>query len=284
MTDIRCADASAAAGEQLAGTAVTVENWLLLELRGTWPRDVSAALADGEPGNEALRRWLDETPSSRLLFIRRPGASSGERVVFVVRSSGRESSVRRIVLGGLDGLAHVDLARDGKPFDDPLVLVCGHGTRDACCAVRGNAVYAALAGHVSNEALWVSSHQGGHRFAANILVLPSGIQFGRVGADEAVSVVDGACAGRISLEHYRGRTTYPPHVQAADAAVREALGLRDLGDLDLVFDDGARVELRGERQTYAVDVDEISGPAVPASCGAASEQQTTYRAQLVRAS
>lgn len=282
MTDIRCADASAAAGERLAGTAVTVENWLLLELRGTWPRDVSAALAEGEPGSDALRAWLDGTPASRLLFIRRPRAAGGERVAFVVHSSETASSVRRIPLGGLDELARVDLARDGEPFEAPLVLVCGHGTRDACCALRGNAVHAALADQVPSDALWLSSHQGGHRFAANVLVLPSGIQLGRVRPDEAASVVDDACVGRVSLSHYRGRTTYPPHVQAAEAAVRDATGLRAVGDLTLVRDSGARVDLRArDGRTFAVSVEEAAGPRVPASCGVVPEPQKAFSARLV---
>jgi hypothetical protein len=282
VSDPRCADASAAAGESLAGTAVTVENWLLVERTGTWPRDVSAALAEDEPGSEVLRAWLDRTPSSRLLFIRSPRAAPGRRVVFVVHSAESTSSARRITLGGLEELADVDLARDGEPFASPLVLVCGHGTRDACCALRGNAVHAELAARVPSASLWISSHQGGHRFAANVLVLPSGIQLGRVAREDAVSIVDDACAGRISLAHYRGRTTYPAHVQAAEAAVREAAGLRVVGDLTLAGDHGTRVELRSwDAKTFTVAVEQLPGPTLPASCGAAPEPQSSFSARLV---
>lgn len=282
MTDARCADASAAAGEQLAGTAATAASWLLLELAGTWPRDVSAVVEDGQPGSAVLRRWLAETPSSRLLLIRHPRPARGRRTAFVVHSAESGSAVRRIALAGLEELADVDLARDGEPFDEPLVLVCGHGTRDACCALRGNAVHAALVSHLPSDALWISSHQGGHRFAANVLVLPAGIQLGRVEPADAAGVVGGACAGRISLPHYRGRTTYAPHVQAAEAAVRRATGLHAVGDLVLAADDGDRVELRsGDGRKFAVDVERIEGPAVPASCGTAPEPQTAFSARLV---
>jgi len=282
VTPARCADASAAAGEQLAGTAVTVANWLLVERRGTWPRDVSAALAEGEPGSESLRSWLDNTPSSRLLFIRTPRAVRGERLVFVVHSTETASSTRRIELGGLEELAGVDLARDGEPFDAPLVLVCGHGTRDACCALRGNVVHAELAAHVPGESLWISSHQGGHRFAANVLVLPSGIQLGRIAREDAASVVGDACDGRISLPHYRGRTTYPAHVQAAEAVVRGTAGLSDVHDLTLRSEDDARVELgSADGRLFAVEVERLPGPTLPASCGAAPEPQDAFRARLV---
>ena len=277
MSDVRCADASAAVGEQLAGTAVHVEDWLLVELRGTWPRDVSAALAEGEPAAGVLGAWLERTPRSRLLFIRRPGAPTGMRSAFVVRSTEVDASVRRIAFDDLDT---IDLD-GGELVDLPLVLVCGHGTRDACCALRGNAVHGALTGHLPADALWLSSHQGGHRFAANVLVLPVGIQLGRVSTADAVGLVQESLAGRIPLEHYRGRTVHPPRVQAAESAVREAAGLRDVRDLVLVADDGARVELGSpDGRRFLVDVDVAPGPVVPASCGVEPESQPVLRARI----
>lgn len=281
MTELRCADASAAAGESLAGTAVNVENWLLVELRGTWPRDVADFLADGAPGTAAIRAWLEATPSSRLLLVRRPGVAAARRLVFVVRASEREARVRRIELDDLGDLDGIDLERAGDEIDASLVLVCGHGTRDACCALRGNAVQAALAPHVATDELWISSHQAGHRFAANVLVLPHGIQLGRVAPDDAPDVVDAARRGGISLAHYRGRTSHAPRVQAADFAVRAETGLDHVDDLVLVSDDGATVQLvSADGRAFAVTVDEIAGPVVPASCGAAPGPQTTFSARL----
>ena len=138
-------------------------------------------------------------------------------------------------------LADGDLATGGVAVDSQLVLVCGHGTRDSCCALRGSAVFGALGGHVPSDDLWLSSHQGGHRFAANVLVLPRGIQLGRLSADNAVEVVSAALDGRIALAHYRGRTAYPAREQAAEHAIREARQLVRTGDLELVEDDGTSV-------------------------------------------
>ncbi len=76
-----------------------------------------------------------------------------------------------------------------------LVLVCGHGSRDACCARLGTAVYGALDSRFLDVELWLSSHQGGHRFAANVLVLPTGIQLGRVDPENAVALTASALAG-----------------------------------------------------------------------------------------
>lgn len=278
----RCAELSAAAGESLAATAVTVHNWLLVEVGGTWPRDVADTAGLEAAEGDAIRAWLDVVPSSRLLFIRRPGRTRDERLVYVVRGLERDADVRRIALESTRELADIDLARDGERVDAQLVLVCGHGTRDACCALRGSAVFGTLESVVGPDELWLSSHQGGHRFAANVLVLPEGIQLGRVAPEDATRVVGAALAGRIALEHYRGRTAYSPREQAAERAVREATGLTSLSDLALAGDDGRHVRfVSQDGVTFSAVVEETEGPAVPASCGAAPEPQALRRALLV---
>ena len=148
--------------------------------------------------------------------------------------------------------------------------------------MRGTAVYGALASSLAPEQLWISSHQGGHRFAANVLVLPSGVQLGRVSVAEAAAVVAEALSERIELDHFRGRATYPPEVQAADIAVRRAFGLDGVHDLHLVEVDGDTVRFRGVTGREHVAIAERrSGPAVPASCGADPEPQVAFSARVL---
>jgi hypothetical protein len=281
-TQPRCADLSELAGESLDATATTTRSWLLVEVPGTWPRDVSG----GEGLPDALRRsvqlWLERTPSSRLLFIRRPGGSpNGEGLAFVVTGAETLPRIRRLELPQLQDLADLDRA-GAVETSSQLVLVCGHGTRDPCCALRGTAVYGALASILGPEQVWMSSHQGGHRFAANVLVLPSGMQFGRVSAAEAPALVARALSGRIDLDRFRGRATYPPEVQAADIAVRRAVGLDGIDDLHLVRADGDTVRFRDPSgREHVTVVEQRSGPAVPASCGADPEPQTGFTAHIV---
>lgn len=282
MTGERCADVSEAAGEPISATATFAESWLLLEVRGTWPRDVSDLTGLDDSARRTITTWLEETPASRLLFVRRPSSQRGQpQHAFVVRAAERAAGVRRFDLDEPDGLADADLATGGVAVDSQLVLVCGHGTRDACCALRGSAVFAALRPHVAAEDLWLSSHQGGHRFAANVLVLPAGIQLGRVSAANAVEVVTAALHGRIVLPHYRGRTSFPARVQAAERAVREARQLTGAGDLTLLDDDGASVHFvdADGNEHAAVPVD-TRGPSVPASCGAEPEPQKHVAASV----
>jgi hypothetical protein len=277
-----CSVLSERAGEQLGATATAAEHWLLIEVPGSWERDVSQGAGLSDSVRQAVGVWLGQLPSSRVLYIRRPGRSGGGgRLVFVVSATERNAESRRIELASLDDLADLDLTRAGVASASPLVLVCGHGTRDRCCALRGTAVFGSLEPRLGPEQLWLSSHQGGHRFAANVLVLPLGVQFGRVTAAEAPLIVDRVLAGEITLGRYRGRTAYNQDVQAAERAVREAAGLTGLTDLSFDGVEGDLVLFRGrDGRRYAAGVETTLGPDVPASCGADPAPQEAFTARV----
>jgi hypothetical protein len=280
-TPARCSDLSELAREPIGATATWAESWLLVEMRRSWARDVGGGEGLREPERAAARAWLDRTPASRLLFLRRPGrGESGEELAFVVRASETRAEVRRLAAAELTRLEEGDDV--GDVMSQPLVLVCGHGTRDRCCALRGTAIYRALASTLDREQLWLSSHQGGHRFAANVLVLPSGIQLGRVPRDDARELVSRALDGRIDLPHFRGRTCYPAPVQAAEIAVRETHALDRGDDLVLVAAEDDRVRFRDSAgREHAAVVAPSIGPVVPASCGAEPEPQHGFTARVV---
>jgi hypothetical protein len=90
------------------------------------------------------------------------------------------------------------------------------------------------------------SHLGGHRFAANVLVLPDGLCFGRLDARSAVVLVAELEAGRLPLDNLRGRTALESQQQAAEILVRRELGLKQLDDLRLV--EGTTFELADGRR------------------------------------
>jgi hypothetical protein len=278
----RCAELSESAGEPLGATATTADRWLLLEVPGTWPRDIGDEGPLPEEAHHAISTWARETPRSRVQFIRRPGRTGKRLLAFSIVSEESRSEVRRVELRSHLDLAGLDFEAMGEHVHGSLVLVCGHGSRDQCCARRGTAVYNALSDRLGEEELWISSHQGGHRFAANLLVLPRGLQFGRVEPDEAPLVAARAVAGRIELGHYRGRTCYEPAVQAAELAVRVVTGFEGVADVSLESIEDSTVTFRtyGGVQRSA-RVERSDGPSVPASCGADSEPQPVLRAVVL---
>ncbi len=118
--------------------------------------------------------------------------------------------------------------------------------------------------------LWQSSHHGGHRFAANVLALPAGVQLGRVRPRrrEVARLLRGH---RIPLDLYRGRTLYPPHVQAAEIEIRRRLGLDRVDALGLLEDDGEHVSFAHTAGESTVAVQEHPGPVLARNCGAEPE-------------
>ena len=270
-----CSDISQAAGEPLAGSATRAERWLLVELRGAWGRD---AVADTDI--PAMVREMLGTYDGRVLLIRRPERrDNGTTVISATAADGGLGEARRLELGSLEELPGADLS-SGTSVEDPVLLVCTHGRRDACCAARGVPVYEALKTFVGPSSLWQSSHQGGHRFAANLLSLPLGVQLGRVAPAQAQAAAALLAVGRIPLAHYRGRTLYEPRVQAAEVAVRRHLRLDAVEDLQLAGVSNGTVRFHTSAGEVEAHVEAEPGLSIPASCGADAAPELRYAVTL----
>lgn len=271
-----CSALSLDAGEPLAGSAPALRRLVAVEHVGVWPPRVAAHPDPAVSGLAARLREQDAT----LLLIRRPGRRrrrTAGRAVFVADlAPGRTRVVRRHVRGP-DDLDSVTFDLDtGRPVTDPLLLVCAHGRRDVCCAVRGRALAAAVSGADPDHpgGVWECSHLGGHRFAPTAIALPTGYAYGRLDPATAVDVRKGAGLGEVLTSCCRGHVGYTPAEQAADLAVRELTGIRDADALTVDPADGAgdvTVRARdGRRWTVTLRDDTLTG-ARPTSCGAALE-------------
>ncbi len=144
-----------------------------------------------------------------------------------MRACGRSTSC------DTDGGAHVE---------HPLFIICTHGKHDPCCARYGRPLYEGLRDEAEEDWVWQTTHIGGDRFAGNLVCLPEGVYYGRADRVDAAGILDEHLAGRVSLDHYRGRSIYPFAVQAAERAVREETGLTGIHDVVL-----RRTEQDGER-------------------------------------
>lgn len=270
-----CADESSAAGEELAGTATQAVDWLVVERRGAWGRDAVDETDLPEAAREVLQRY-----AGRVLLARRPDRRGTGTVVFQGRTEEAGGTLVRRVLPALEALTEAGAGADGDKVTTPLLLVCTHGRRDPCCARLGVPVFDALAPHVEPSLLWQSSHHGGHRFAANVLALPAGVQLGRLTPRDAPRVAALLGAGRIPLDLYRGRTIYPAHVQAAEVAVRQLLDLDIVAGLSLAAERDGEIRFAHPRGEITARVEAVPGPPVLLSCGAEPEGAVRYVVEL----
>ena len=203
--------------------------WLLVEHPGPWA---------AEPTETSLPAPLDAlvsfagTLGVRVQMIRRPGRrpASEVRTVFAGWTAGGEPWLRRGELPTEADPAELDLREldlkelatgiapaFGVPVGEPVFLVCAHGRRNACCARFGAPLAQALAARHPGQ-VWETTHVGGHRFAANLVILPHGLYYGPVGVDTAAAAISAYQRGTVTAERYRGRAGQPKPTQEAEYA------------------------------------------------------------------
>lgn len=271
-----CSDTSRARDEPLTATASRVERWLLVEHPGPWgPETVPSSRMPLHVAKHLSQ--LAAAGSARLLLVRRHRDEEvGEqgRWVFAVDSRPGSEQLRARHVDDDDDLLDLAPWRDPAGWDvvdAPLYLVCTHGRKDRCCAVRGRPVAHALAAARPGQ-VWESSHLGGDRFAPNLVVLPEGLYVGRVEAHDVVAVVDALEAGTLPQGHVRGRSSLPAPAQAAQQFARQRLGRLGRDDLallrqEVVEPDVWRVVLDGAPQVEVVVRFVRDGEARVISCG-----------------
>ncbi|MDQ3177787.1 MAG: sucrase ferredoxin [Actinomycetota bacterium] len=238
-------------------TASPVRRWLLVEVRGPWGRD---CIADTDLGVHVSTQWRRrlERAGVRIVAVRRSASRDDQQsCALVYACSGHAEDPRSRAFGRtIDSLADTESATSDVPIDldidldldaaapdgweeiaHPIVLVCTNGKHDSCCATFGRPVIRAMRDSPWRDHVWESSHVGGDRFAANVVVLPEGLYYGRVEPEQSVELLEGHAAGRIDLDHYRGRSTFGFGEQAAEYFVRRDLGLDGVDDVRAVLID-----------------------------------------------
>ena len=236
-----CAELTRQNDEPIYGSATEAKYWFLLEYGQPWR---SKAVTDNDlplQVQDFLSRQLAAIPHSRLLFIKQQQVKQEKLRFFVVKTAEIAPTIYEFDLNAYEDLLTLNIAAivaEQETYnhfkrENPLFLVCTNGKRDRCCAKFGRPVYEALQ-QSQGEAVWQSSHIGGHRYAPTLLFLPHGVNFGLFTPEEAQAAVDACLDGQIhDLARYRGRTYYAPHVQAADFFLRQELDYHTLAGIQL---------------------------------------------------
>lgn len=235
-----CSECSREVGEQVFGTAPRADVWVLVEYTGAWG---SKAIPESDLAPEIKARlleWGDSIPNAKVLFVKQGERGDAIRL-FVALTSETYPVLYRFDLARYDDLLTFDLgavlrrdsALETQLQRDPLILVCTNGRRDVSCAKYGLPVYQAFAEQTPGWT-WESTHVGGHRFAATLVMLPDGVCYGHVDVDNVPELVEAERDRYVVIDKLRGRVAFEQPVQAAEYYLRGITGERALTGLRFV--------------------------------------------------
>lgn len=259
--------------------------FLVVEYPGSWtpePLDVFA------PETSAALRSAVKAVRGQLLLVRRPDLATLHHDELRLRPHRWwvvDTTAGTQVDGtwtGEDGLAPAAAALADRaaaptrpaPF---TLLVCCHARRDQCCAIAGRPLATQLATRWPEET-WQCTHLGGHRFAPTFLILPDGVNYGRVPPGLGESVVDDHLAGRVHPELLRGHCRYEGWEQSAIADVLRTVEGPLTGAASEAIEEGEwDVTVRLGDASYVRRVRAVRHARVPLSCGdAPPKPSVTY--------
>jgi len=275
----------------MLGTAFPADRILLVEQPGGWG---VGGLAGSQFDAGIAQRLISTLGQQgiRVLAIRRPGrrpAPAEHTWGFADCRPGRQDIVWGTyqTAGELLELDPVALAAREAKDTRPVYAVCAHGTRDMCCAIEGRPVATALDRQYPGR-VWECSHVGGDRFAANVLVIPTGQLYGRV--TDPIALALATEAGRVLPDGLRGQIGLPPAAQAAVVHARRELGLAMVDAVQVLQVQGSPPDVQFVRLALpngscTVAVQRVTGaPAILTCRDAKAKVPISYRPLWLRAS
>lgn len=294
--------------EALPGTAKSMTTCLALEYPEHWSRDVLDGGTFGEDLTGRLKRHL-KAYGAGLQLIRRVGraghgghASDGSASFHLYLFFAAEGVAELLKVPGPEAILDLDLSGPGRNgalrIEHPVLLVCTHSKRDACCAIKGRPLAHDLDATQPREWVWESSHTKGHRFAPSMLLFPWGYSFGRLNSPAAGSLMAAATRGELFLPGNRGRGCFDGPGQVAELAVAAALAdapsPAPAGSLTVAAPDGATgVALGGaaadavrevaapDGRRWRVALEKVAYEGVVSSCGDEPKRGKGWRALAV---
>jgi hypothetical protein len=291
----RCVPAAADRGDPMLGTAFPANRILLVEQPGGWgPAGLRSSQFAPDVAEQLVRGLGRE--GVRVLVIRRPGRAHTDSADTALGRLWGFADCRpghRVLRWGRferdqDLLEHPFWSRDDSVDADqiarsrPTYLVCAHGRHDVCCAIEGRPVAAAL-DELAPGRTWECSHLGGDRFAANVLVLPHGLVYGRVSPADVPQLVSASERHEVLTSRLRGQVGLRPAVQAALAFAQRELGILGLDEivpLGVSVSDGepaseTLVRLRVAESVWVVTIRAELRPPEKLTCRAVRDQPST---------
>jgi hypothetical protein len=210
LTTQRCSQRSRDDGVLPGGTAGAADRFVFVQLEVPWMsrvEDDPRLAGVFEPGTDTVVRAI-------WPVVPEPSAERAS-IVF-----GRSERASERLTGVESGIPIAAGTRD--------ILVCTHGTRDACCGTEGMKLVRELTAWAASQPhvrLWRTSHLGGHRFAPTFVDLPAGDVWAFADPSVIFDLLVGQPSSELIRKHHRGWWGLgSPFEQAAETEAWATLG------------------------------------------------------------
>jgi hypothetical protein len=276
-----CSDIARQQGVPLMATATRADIWFLLEYPFRWGAKAFEESDLPPLVKDHLRSAEQPGLKLRIQMIRQDDSVHREGIHFFIGQTCLETPrIYHYLLSDYDDLLDMDLkamaaGKAGSSADlrsEPLFLVCTNGKRDQCCARYGPDLYRAMQAE-AGEAVWQSSHIGGHNKAPVNLFFPHGVHYGQITPEAVGEVMKSYRQGKVVMKYYRGRVCLDPPLQAAEHLWRERTSVLSLtgvrfGELQQKGENIWRVKIQGPdgSLTTVEVVRETTDYEIPTTC------------------
>ena len=272
----RCAEHASSIDVDPGGSALHVDEVVMIDVPLPWPKPVWAAdgfthipeavMAAGEEGRRvrALAAVpLDDGVRRIVAYERIDGLGPMVRHEWHASEADVPALADRVVR---QGPATIDDERIDVAADHREVAICAQGSHDICCGADGMRLVAELLAVRPGLSVRKVSHTGGHRYAPTGLTFPDGRMWGFVSVEEMGLIVDRDGSPAAVAERCRGWMGVEPVGQVAERAVFAAIDDWSVDDVTRHVevreaDDGWHCTVAIAEQVWEVDVDR--GRAVP---------------------
>ncbi len=223
-------------------SAVRWDRCLAIEVDTPWSKEITGSSSFPPGILDSVRNYEERGSTLRVQGLMRDEEYSvpGHTRILqasLARHAGRYETAEYVVPSHLVGNVVDRLLNDTAPDEDLKqychdisgvrdILVCTHGSRDACCARFGYQVYRKLRDEYAsasdgNLRVWRTSHTGGHRFAPTLIDLPEGRYWAWVGNDSLNALLTREGSVEPMIGNYRGSAALGTAFE--QVAEREAL-------------------------------------------------------------
>ena len=226
---LRCAPHAELINLDPVGSALTVDEVMVIDVPLPWPKPVWAAAGFTAIPEAVMAAAAKGRKVRALAGV--PNLADVQRVVVHRRARGAARFVRRefrsaqgeigrlaerLLTEGPDVLASAEYHGS---VPEREVLLCTQGSHDACCGSRGSRLADALSDALPQVSVRRVSHTGGHRFAPTGATFPDGRMWGFLTVAEMLAIVD--CRGQPSevAARCRGWLGADPPGQVAERAL-----------------------------------------------------------------